>query len=177
MRALCSGEDLLGGRIFPSWREWSGAFQGECLATDHFQPSSPDVAPWPVTPEHRSRRWWCARWIGRQRGSRVRKGKWLQDRTHPSRFERGPALLTLRPQRAGATMTDARGIQEPQGAIAFETSFLEIKRMVGRTPQRSIGLRRKGRTRKPMRKRGTSPLWRTICDWRGRCCRLFSLLS
>jgi len=126
MGALRSGHNFLGGARGARRREWSGAFQADRLATDHFQPRSPDAAPWPVTPKYRSRRGWCDGWIGRRRGICVRGGERPQDRTHPSRLERGPALLTLCPQQAGTAMTNARGIQEPQGTIAFGTPLLEF---------------------------------------------------
>jgi len=67
-----------------------------------------------------------------------------QDRTDSPGFERRAALLTLCSKRAGTTMTDTRGIQGPQGAIALRTPLLEIKRVIGRAPQCPIGLRRKG---------------------------------
>ena len=38
------------------WRELKGVFQAEGLATDHFEPGSPDATAWPVAPEHGSKR-------------------------------------------------------------------------------------------------------------------------
>lgn len=68
MCTLSSGQDLL-SRRFCEWRhELRGAFQADRLAADHFQPRSPDAATWPVAPEYRSRRRWCAGWVGRRRG-------------------------------------------------------------------------------------------------------------
>ena len=113
MRTLRSGEDLLDGARAAWWSEWSETFQADRLATDHLQPGSPDATAWPVTPENRSRRKWCAGWIGRWRGIRVRRGKWPQDRTDPSWLDRGAALLTLCLPIAGTTMASACGIQEP----------------------------------------------------------------
>lgn len=75
MRALCRSENLLGGARAAWWREWSRTFQTNRLATDHLQPGSPDAAPWPVTPESRSRRKWCAGWLRRWREIRVGRGK------------------------------------------------------------------------------------------------------
>src|SRR5262249_8359245 len=167
MRALRSGEDLLGAARAAWWREWSGAFQIDCLATEQLQPHSPDAAPWPVAPEHRSGGTWCASRIGRRQAIRVRRGKWPQDRTDPSWLERGAALLAQCPQRAGATMANTRGIQEPQRAIAFGTALLEIEGMVSRTPQAPVRLRGKCEAREPMRKRWASPLRWTVRD-RGR---------
>jgi len=46
-------------------------------------------------------------------------------------LDRVPALLTLGAQGAGATMTDACGIQDLQGPIVFGTSLLGIERMIG----------------------------------------------
>jgi hypothetical protein len=175
MGALRSGHNFLGGARGARRREWSGAFQADRLATDHFQPRSPDAAPWPVTPKYRSRRGWCDGWIGRRRGICVRGGERPQDRTHPSRLERGPALLTLCPQQAGTAMTNARGIQEPQGTIAFGTPLLEIERMVRRATQATIGLRCKRGAGEAVRKGAARPLGRTIDDRRRRCCRRFRL--
>src|SRR5690242_3783431 len=58
MRALRPGEDLLGGARASWWREWSGAFQADRLATEPLQPGSSDTTTWPVTPEHRRRGMW-----------------------------------------------------------------------------------------------------------------------
>ncbi len=71
MRTLCSGEDLFSDARAVWWRGWSGAFQANRLAADHVQPRSPDAAPWPVTPENRSRGTWCDSRIGRWREIRV----------------------------------------------------------------------------------------------------------
>lgn len=177
MRALRPGEDLLGGARASWWREWSGAFQADRLATEHLQPGSPDAAPWPVTPENRSRGAWYAGRIGRQRGIRVRRGQRPEHRTDPSGFERGAALLTLCPQRAGTTMADTRGIQEPQRAIALRTPLLEIEGMIGRTSQAPIRLWSKRGARESMRKRWASPLRWTVRNRRRRCCRRFKLIG
>jgi hypothetical protein len=112
MRALRSGEDLLCGARAAWWREWSGTFQTDRLAADHFQPGWPDAAPWPVAPEHRSGRRVGRGWVRRRRGIHVRRGEWPQDCTDSPWLERGVALLALCPQRAGTTMTNACGIQE-----------------------------------------------------------------
>src|SRR6266571_5275693 len=89
MRALCSGEDLLGGARATWWREWSETFQTDRLAADHFEPGLSDATAWPVAPEHRSGRRVGREWVRRRRGSRVRRGEWPQDCTDPSWFERG----------------------------------------------------------------------------------------
>src|ERR1700736_2756612 len=79
MCALSTGHNLLRGSFRTWWREWRGAFQADGLAADHFQPRSADAATWPVTPENWSRGTWCAGWIGRRRGIRVRRRKRPQD--------------------------------------------------------------------------------------------------
>ncbi len=56
MRALGSGQHLLRRRKGFGWRELKGVFQAEGLATDHFEPGSPDATAWPVAPEHGSKR-------------------------------------------------------------------------------------------------------------------------
>src|SRR6266567_6649965 len=53
MCSLRSGEYLLCGCLCAWWREWSGAFQADRLAADHFDPGPSDATAWPVTPEHR----------------------------------------------------------------------------------------------------------------------------
>ena len=167
MRALCTGEDLLGGARAAWWREWSETFQADRLATHHLQPGSPDAAPWPVTPENRSRRKWCAGWRRCWREIRVRRGKRPQDRTDPSWLDGGATLLTLCPPWAGTTMTNACGIQNPQRPIALRAPLLGIEWVIGRTAQRSVGLKSKRGTRETMRKRGPCPLWWAVRDRRG----------
>jgi hypothetical protein len=63
-------------------------------------------------------------------------------------------------------MADARGIQEPEGTIAFGTSFLQIEGMIGRATQRLIWLWSKCGARKTMGKGGPGPLWWAIRDRR-----------
>lgn len=70
-------------------------------------------------------------------------------------------------------MADACGIQEPEGTIAFGTSFLQIEGMIGRATQRPIWLWSKCRARKTMGKGGPGPLWRAIRDHRRRYFRGF----
>ncbi len=70
--------------------------------------------------------------------------------------------MTLRPQRTRATIANARGIQDPQGAIALRTPLLGIEGVTGRTAERPIRLRGKRRTRKAMRKGWAGPLGRAI---------------
>lgn len=53
-------------------------------------------------------------------------------RTYPVRFERAETPLTLCAQGAGAAMINARGIQDPERAIALGTPLLWIERMIGR---------------------------------------------
>jgi hypothetical protein len=66
MRALCSGHNLLGGARAAWGREWSGAFQADRLAANHFQPCASGAAPRPVAPEDRRGRkvgrGWVRRW-------------------------------------------------------------------------------------------------------------------
>jgi len=47
----------------------------------------------------------------------VRGSEGPQDRTYSPRLERGTAFLTLCAQGTSTTVADARGIQDPQGAI------------------------------------------------------------
>lgn len=155
MRSLRSGQ---------GWRElrWGrrrigrdGAFQPDGLTSDHFEPSVPDATAGPILPEDRSTRK-LLRCCGlRRRGLRARIVERPQHRTHPARFARGAALLTLGPQRTGAAVADACGIQDPQGTITLGTPLLRIQGVVGRTPQCSIGLGSESRAGKAMRKRGT----------------------
>src|ERR1700730_12862986 len=65
-------------------------------------------------------------------------------------------------------MTNACGIQNPQGTIALGAPLLGIQRVVGRTAQRPIGLRRKSGTREAMGKGWAGPLGRSIHRRRSR---------
>src|SRR5258708_58411 len=176
MRALSSGQgwrDLHRGRRRIGR---DGAFHPDGLAPDNFEPGAPDSTAWPSSAEDGSKRKLGRRFFLRRRGIRARSVEWPQHRTHSSGFKRGAALLTLCPQRTGAAMADACGIQDPQGAIMLGTPFLGIQRMVGRTTQRPIGLRNKSGTGKASRKRRASPSGRAIDERKGGFfsgCRLF----
>ena len=74
-------------------------------------------------------------------------------------------------------MADACGLQHPQGAIPLGTRLLKIQRVVGRTTQCPIGVRRKRRAGETMRKRWTCPLRWAIHDRRRRCFRRFKLVG
>lgn len=140
MRALSSGQgwrDLHRGRRRVGR---SGAFHPDGLAPDHFELGAPDSTSWPIFPEDRSKRKLGRRFSLGRRGIRARSVQWPQHRTHSSGFECGAALLTLCPQRTGAAMADARGIQDPQGATTLGTSGLRIQWMVGGATQCSIRL-------------------------------------
>src|SRR5712691_11705751 len=124
MRTMGAGQDAL--RRYSARRKLGpgGAFPTNGLATDHFEPCSPNATAWPVAPEHRSQRE-RFRCVGARRSSiRGRGGEWPQHRTHPSRLDGFTAFLALCAQEARATMANARGIQDPQGAIAFGAPFL-----------------------------------------------------
>jgi hypothetical protein len=64
-------------------------------------------------------------------------------------------------------MADARRVQHPQGAITLGAPLLEVKRAVGRTAQRPIGLQSKRGAGKAMGEGGTRLLRRTIAARRG----------
>ena len=59
------------------------------------------------------------------------------------RLETLPPFLTLRTQRTGTTMANARGIQNPQGAITLGAPFLWIERAISGSTQCPIRLRDK----------------------------------
>ena len=59
-------------------------------------------------------------------------------------------------------MANARGVQHPQGAVAFGAPLLGIEGMIGGTTQRPIWLECERRTRKAMSKGWTGPLGRSI---------------
>src|SRR5260221_13036021 len=98
-----------------------------------------------------------------------------KQRTHPSWFEAGTAFLTLCPQKTGAAMANASGIQDPKRAIALRSSLLGIQRTVSRATQRPIRLQGKRGTRKAPGKRRTRPLGRTIRHRRSMLRDRFSL--
>jgi hypothetical protein len=166
MRALRSGQ---GGRDLHQGRRRisrDGAFHPNGLTPDHFEPGTPDATAWPISPENRSERKLLRYFSLLRRGSRARSVQWSQYRTHPARFERAAALLTLCSQGTGTAMTNARSIQDPQGAITLRTPFLRIQWMVGRTAQRPIWLWSKSGAGKAVGKGGTSPLGRAIVNVR-----------
>lgn len=144
----------------------SGAFHPDGLAPNHFEPGAPDTTAGPVFPQDGSQRQLLRCWSLRRRGIRASSALRPQHRTHSARFARGAALLTLCPQRTGAAMADACGIQDPQGAIALLTSFLRIEGMVGRAAQCAIRLRSKRGAGKASGERRTCPVGRAIADRR-----------
>src|SRR5258708_38780541 len=96
-------------------------------------------------------------------------------RTLLRRYSLGDARLTVRRQGEIFFFQAEDGIRDPQGAIVLGTPLLGIQGMIGRAPQRAIGLRRKRRAGKAPGKRRTSPLGRAIDDHRRRLfrpCRL-----
>jgi hypothetical protein len=158
MRASGASQNVLRGR---SDRGGLGrACQAYSLATDHFQPFSPDATAGPILPQHWSTRQWHECVGGRGGNSRGRGGEQPIYCTHPSRFDRGTVFLTLSTQRAAATMTDTSSVQDPQGTISLRTPFLWIERVISRTTQCPISLRGKSGARKAMGKGRTCPLGR-----------------
>src|SRR5712691_5211553 len=92
------------------------------------------------------------------RGGHRRCGARPEDGTYPSRLECRARFLTLFAQRTGAAMATAGGKQQAQGAVTFWPTFLHKERMACWAAQRSIGLRGKHGTRKPMRKGRSRPV-------------------
>src|SRR5205823_1370978 len=136
-----------------------------CFAPYHIEPVAADLTAWPVPPKDRSMRECVSRFAERLRrgdgGSRgngfVRRER-EDHRTDPSRFAGGRAFLTLSPQLASAAIADAGRIQQTIRAIALRSAFLRIKRMIGRTEQASIRLKRESRSWKATCKRPLCPL-------------------
>jgi len=150
MRSLCSGLylRLLDVRFLRVWNRGRGEQNGLCA--QQMEPAAPDLAAFPIAPEHgasRGRRKrgsrgtcrgvWLRRQLRRQRG--VGRGR-PEDGTHPSWLGRTAAFLTLRAQGTGAAMADASSIQHPQRAIALRPSLLRVERVIGGTAQGSVGL-------------------------------------
>ncbi len=99
----------------------------------------------------------------RQDGSRDGSGRaGPENRTDSSRLLRARAYFPVSASGAGATKTDAPGIQDSQRAITFRSAFLGIEGMIGRTEQTAIGLQPKSRSWESSRKRLLCPLRRTI---------------
>ncbi len=69
---------------------------------------------------------------------------------------------TLLVQRTGATMANPRCIQHAQRAIALWSPLLWIERMISRTPQRPVWLRKKSGTGNASRKRRAGEFRRSI---------------
>ncbi len=167
MRALGASQDALrrGGAVRRLGLGEAGQTNG--FAADHFQPSSPDATTGPVFPQHRSKRQPCRRVGGRGRSSRRGGGERPQHRTHPPRLEALPTFLTLHTQRTGATMADARGIQDQasEPSRSSRRSWGYSGRSAGHGI-RPIWLRSKSGAGKASRKRRTCPLGRTILNLR-----------
>ena len=150
MRSLCSGLDLrlLDVGLLCVWKRARGEQNGLCA--EQTEPAAPDLAAFPIAPEHgasRGRRKrgsrgtcrgvWLRRQLRRQRG--VGRGR-PEDGTHPSWLGRTAAFLTLRAQGTGAAMADASSIQHPQRAIALRPALLRVEGVIGGTAQGSVGL-------------------------------------
>ena len=86
------------------------------------------VSSAPVAPEQRSRAY--------------RQG--MEQDAHLARFGRcAAAPLALLPQRTGATIANAGGVDHPQTAIAFSAAFMRNQHVICWAPKRPIGLERK----------------------------------
>lgn len=103
----------------------SARFSGCCTVASHAR-----------EPEPKEVVRWLAQEVAR---NPCGKRKAAHDRTDPSWFDGGAALLTLCPPWAGTTMTNACGIQDPQRPIALRTPLLGIEWVIGRITQRSSG--------------------------------------
>ncbi len=147
---------------------WRGSEdEDDRFAAYDFQPLSSDVTAWPVFPYHWSKRERGRSVFKRRMGSRVRGRERPEHRTDPPRLHAGTAFLTLRAQGTASTMADARGIQHPKRAVAFQPALLRVQRVISGTAQCPIGLWGKSGTGKAPCKRRTCPLGRTIWDlWR-----------
>jgi hypothetical protein len=118
------------------------------FAADDLEPCSSDVTARPIFPHHRSKRKCLRGAFGRRRSIREEGLEWPQHGAHPSRLDAGTTLLTLSPQRTGATMADASCIQDPKGAIALGSALLWVEGMISGATQRSIRLQGKSRSGK-----------------------------
>ena len=97
----------------------------------HVEPVTPDVAAWPIAPQHRGTCGWL-RWfehgcrgedlVGRQRP---------ENGTDPPGFDREKGFLTLYSHKAIAAVTNASSIHHPERAIALRSAFLWVERMIG----------------------------------------------
>ena len=167
MGALGSGEDCRRG--WDQYSCWSSGTQANSFAANDLEPSSSKMATRPVFPEHWSKRECLRRLWPRRRGIRVDGMEGPKDRTHPRRFDAGPAFLTLSSQGTGATMADASGIQDPKRAIALRSVLLWVEGMISRAAQRPICLQGKSGTGKATGTGRMGPLRRTILNLRRGC--------
>jgi len=169
MSALGSGENgwLGGHRVICGRRCCPG--QGNGLGAQQSDPTPSELTPWPILPQHWKRRdgFRCLWGSFRQRGNgcggtRWKRGEWPENGADPTWFRAVTAFLTRRPRGAGSAIPDASCIQHPVRAITLRSAFLWIQRMMSRTQERPIRLRRKGRSWKAAGKRCACPLRRAI---------------
>src|SRR6266702_3172235 len=168
MSPLCPGEDVLVGHQ-GGFLRGSGPHHCYGFAPEQREPVAADLTAGPVPPKDRSMRE-CVSRCGqrRRRGDGGCRGNGFvrrereDHRTDPSWFAGGRAFLTLSAQLASAAIADAGRIQQTIRAIALRPTFLWLERMIVRTEQASISLKRESRSWKASRKRPLCPLRRAI---------------
>lgn len=112
-----------------------------CFGSHHTQPVPPDVTTGPIAPQHWRKCGWFRRCENRCIPSHLVGRDRPENGTDSPGFDREKIFLTLRPQKAVATITNASGIQHAQRPIALRSAFLWVERMIGRAEQASIRLR------------------------------------
>lgn len=150
MRALCTGEDHVGGR----WRSGGGRRQThfETLVSHKLDTGTSVLSAAPISPEQGSR-------TDRERMQHYTDLTWLRGRA--------AVPLTLLAQRTRATTVNAGSIHHTQASISFSALFMCDQLLVCWTTQRPIRLEHKILAREATRFPGQAHLGRSIARSRG----------
>ena len=139
---------------------------GDEVTSQPLDPGPARLTAWPVVPQEWMRnRWAWGRVILVQRGRRwtslvCRLGQGMQHRAHTTGFFGGGTMsLTLRTQRARATVGNAGGGEHTQRSIVFRATFLLVKSGPLRTAQCAIGLQGKVLSSQASHTSRAGPLW------------------
>src|SRR3989454_11437938 len=131
MSTLCAGHQVLVGPCGPILGRSCSQGHVDGFGAYHFQPVAPDVAAWPIAPNHRGTRGWLKWCENGWRGEHLLGRDRPENGTDPPGFDREKGFLTLCSHKAVATITNASSIQHTQRAIALRSSFLWVERMIG----------------------------------------------
>src|SRR5712692_11913620 len=131
MSTLFASHHVLVGPCGPIVRRSCSHGHVDRFGAYHFEPVTPDVAAWPIAPQHRGTRAWLRWFENGCRGEDLVGRDRPENGTNPPRFDREKGFLTLCSHKAVATVANASSIQHTQRTIALRSSFLWVERMIG----------------------------------------------